>query len=159
MKTNLMLAGLTGVGLLLAGCATTGAPQASGPAGGAIPGAPFGEAPAQKLDQGECLLALWSRTTPPLRFLVASDRPAQAWVRLNGRDLALPRVSQQGQPAFGHFPEQQFAGQGVTMTVRLEIDATKPLPDGAVVNGTVDYRNAEGWTTVVAAAGMLACKG
>jgi len=138
---------------------------ANGPAGktGTMAGTPaessFGELPAQTLNQGQCALVLWSRKSPPLRFLMTLNEPAVARVQIQGKMVELARVAQTGQPIYGQFPNQRYRGEGLSLSVTFSSDNMGPLNSGAVVSSAVvEYSDAQGWTAIVPAAGLIACQ-
>lgn len=120
---------------------------------------PLEEIPVQRLASGQCALFLWTRGTPPRRVFVALQSPAIARVKVDGRVVDLPRVSWEGEAVFGHPPVQRFAGSGLALTVTIQADARSGLVGGAVApTATIEYRAANGWETVVPAAGMVGCQ-
>ncbi|MBX3479206.1 MAG: hypothetical protein KF842_02320 [Caulobacter sp.] len=122
-------------------------------------GLAFAELPPQELAAGQCALFLWARTSPPRRFLMATQNPASARVSLDGRTLDLPLSAWDGEAVYGVHETQTFAGEGVTLTVRFTAEERKGLVGGLVVpSASVEYRDAAGWETVIPAAGMIACQ-
>jgi len=119
----------------------------------------LGELPAQQLNRGQCALVLWSRQSPPMRFLVTLDRPATARVQLGEKTVELVRVAQSGQPLFGQFPEQHYRGEGLTLDISFSAETSQGLSGGAVVSSAVvEYVDADGWTAVIPSAGLIACQ-
>jgi hypothetical protein len=148
-------------GFLLAGCAHgPGAVLRATAATAPVPlQAMFEELPAQGLRTGQCALALWSRQAQPLRFLMTLSDPAVARVRMGGKLLELARVAQTGQPVYGQFPDQRYEGDGLTLSVSFSTQSLAALTGGAVVSSAmVEYSDAQGWTAIVPAAGMIACQ-
>ena len=56
----------------------------------------FEELPPQALAQGRCGLFLWARGAQPVFMFFASDQPAEAKVRIDGRARALARTAFDG---------------------------------------------------------------
>ena len=142
--------------LLLAGCAhqpTTRTAQSASPTGPL-----FGELPAQELKRGECALVLWSRKQPSVRFLMALNNPAVARVQIQGHVEEFSRVVQTGRPIYGQFADQHYRGNGTSLEVNLSADERSELSSGAIVSAVVEYSDAQGWMTVVPAAGLIACQ-
>ena len=122
-------------------------------------GVPLAELPTQTLENGQCAMFLWARTTPPRRVFMALHEPATARVVVGARTLALPRTQWSGEAAFGHYPQQRFAGAGVELNVTVQMDTRTGLTGGAVVpSGSIEYRDEKGWETVIPVAGMVACQ-
>lgn len=120
---------------------------------------PLEEIPAQRLDSGQCALFLWTRGSPPRRVFMALQSPALARVKVGGRVLDLPRVGWEGEAVFGHPAMQRFAGSGLELKVTIQADARSGLVGGAVApTATIEYRSADGWETVIPAAGMVGCQ-
>jgi hypothetical protein len=147
--------------LLLASCAS--APpdeQRSDPAADATGMPALAELPTHQLARGQCALVLWSRNSTPVRFLVTLDQPAVANVMVQGRIVELARVQQSGQSLHGQFPEQRYRGEGLSLEVSFARDDARELAGGAVVSSAVvEYVDAAGWTSIIPAAGLIACQG
>jgi hypothetical protein len=91
---------------------------------------------------------------------MALQDPAQARIRIGGRTLVLPQTARGGAEAFGQFARQTFAGHGVTVILNLEVDPTHRLLGGIVVpDGTLDFRDANGWSVVAPVGGLIGCQG
>jgi hypothetical protein len=115
--------------------------------------------PSQELSVGHCGLFLWSKSERPVFIVFASEQPAQATVRLNGKIRALKRTATAGEMVFGQFETQTFAGNGVTFQIDLTFDHAKPIQDGAVIkSGVLRSRNKQGFETLVPVGGMIGCK-
>lgn len=120
---------------------------------------PFEELPPQRLDSGQCALFLWTRETPPRRVFMALQTPALARLKINGGIVELPRVSAEGEAVFGHPPVQRYAGAGYEMTVRIQAEVRSGMAGGAVApSASIEYRSADGWQTVIPAAGIVGCQ-
>jgi len=146
--------------ILLAACAS-GPPDGERLAPVADPtGMPaLAELPTQQLARGQCALALWSRNATPVRFVVTLDQPAVARVSVKGRVVELARVAQSGQSIHGHFPEQHYRGEGISLGVSFVGDDARQLAGGAVVSSAiVEYDDPSGWTSVIPAVGLIACQ-
>ena len=122
-------------------------------------GVPFAALPPQILAPGQCGLFLWARTTPPRLILMAVQNPGVARVSYKGKTIDLPLTAWDGEAAFGQYETQTFTGDGLTLTVTIRAEPATGLLGGAVVRqASVQYRDAEGWETVIATAGMIACQ-
>jgi hypothetical protein len=140
-------------------CAAAAPPARAETAPAPTGGLPLEALPTQTLAGGQCALFLWARTTPPRRVFMASQDPAVARIRIDGRSLDLPRAGAEGESAYGHAPVQRYEGQGITLTVRIEMDARSGLIGGAVVpSGSLEYRDAKGWEIIIPVAGMVGCQ-
>jgi len=145
--------------LLLASCAS-GPMDEQGVAPADITGmSALAELPTQQLARGQCALVLWSRNTTPVRFLVTLDQPAVASVMVQGRIVQLARVQQTGQSLHGQFPQQHYRGEGLSLEVSFAREDARELAGGAVVSSAVvEYVDAAGWTSIIPAAGLIACQ-
>lgn len=122
-------------------------------------GLPLEALPTQTLASGQCALFLWARTTPPRRVFMALQDPAVARIRIEGRSVDLPRVAAEGESAYGHAPVQRYEGEGITLTMTIQMDARSGLVGGAVIpTGSLEYRDARGWETIIPVAGMVGCQ-
>lgn len=122
-------------------------------------GLPLEALPTQTLASGQCALFLWARTTPPRRVFMALQDPAVARIRIEGRSIDLPRTAAEGESAYGHAPLQRYEGGGITLTMTIQMDARSGLVGGAVIpTGSLEYRDAKGWETVIPVAGMVGCQ-
>lgn len=132
-------------------------------ASGARPAEPdlnLQELPTQKLASGQCALVLWTRTAPARRVFMAVSEPAGAKVQSGGRTVDLARSGASGEAVYGHFPEETFAGGGWEVKATVGFDTKGALVGGALVpSGSLEVRDARGWTTVLPVAGMVACQG
>lgn len=146
--------------LLLAACASAPTEeQRAAPAADTAGMPPLAELPTQQLASGQCALVLWSRNTTPVRFLVTLDQPAVANVMVQGRIVQLARVQQTGQSLHGQFPQQHYRGEGISLEVLFTRDDARELAGGAVVSSAVvEYVDAAGWTSIIPAAGLIACQ-
>ncbi len=151
------------LGAMGGACAAIGLAAASPAWAEAAPaptgGLPLEALPTQTLASGQCALFLWARTTPPRRVFMALQDPAVARIRVDGRSVDLPRTAAEGESAYGHAPMQRYAGEGITLTMAIQMDARSGLVGGAVIpNGSLEYRDARGWETIIPVAGMVGCQ-
>ena len=146
--------------LLLAACTSTPAAEQSMMQAADPTGMPkLAELPTQQLARGQCALVLWSRNATPVRFLVTLDQPAVANVMVQGRIVQLARVEQTGQSLHGQFPQQHYRGEGISLEVSFARNDARELAGGAVVSSAVvEYVDAAGWTSIIPAAGLIACQ-
>lgn len=146
--------------IVMAGCATgtaTEEQETPAPNAGATPG--LADLPTQVLASGQCALVLWSRAATPSRFVVTLDQPAVARVSVQGRVVELARVAQNGASIHGHFPEQRYRGDGISLDVSFAADQARSLNHGAVVSSAlVEYVDGNGWTSIIPAVGLIACQ-
>ena len=90
---------------------------------------------------------------------MALQDPAVARIRIEGRSVDLPRTAAEGESAYGHAPMQRYEGEGITLTMTIQMDARSGLVGGAVIpTGSLEYRDAKGWETVIPVAGMVGCQ-
>lgn len=115
--------------------------------------------PSQKLSPGRCGLFLWSRSERPVFILFATEAPAEATVRVGGRNRTLARKSQSGERVFGHFEKQVFANNQYSLEVELTYDTTRPIQDGAIIKqGVMRTYDKNGFATVLPVGGMIGCQ-
>ena len=149
-----------GAAVLLTAC--SGGPlERLAPRPGAVEtGLPLGEAPALRLASGQCALALWTRAEPAVRVALAVNQPAEIHIRLDGRDLVLPRVASDGEPMFGHAPSQTWSGDGVTLSLTATLAARDGMVGGAVArDAMLVLTGRDGSEAVIPVAGLVACQG
>lgn len=119
----------------------------------------FSALPAQILSPGRCGLFLWSKSDRPVFVLFATEAPAQATVRLDGRTRQLKRASTSGQPIYGHFEKQTFTDNTATFEVDLTYDRSKAVQDGAVIEqGFLRATDKNGFEAILPVGGMIGCK-
>lgn len=143
---------------VLGGC--SGLPQRSLTADAAAPttSSTLESLPSQRLPPGQCALVLWSKAAGNPRIVMAFSAPPLARVKIGGRIMVLRRTALEGPEVFGHPLRQTFSGDGVTLQVDIEPPEGSSLQGGAVVRaGSVDYRDAAGWSTVTPVGGLIAC--
>ena len=115
--------------------------------------------PAQKLSPGRCGLFLWSRTERPVFILFATEAPAEATVRIGGRNRQLARKVTSGERVLGHFERQSFANGQYSLEVEITYDTTRPIQDGAIIKqGVMRTLDKKGFATVVPIGGMIGCQ-
>jgi hypothetical protein len=113
----------------------------------------------QQIGKGRCALFLWSRSDQPQFILFVTDKPAEAKIRMAGRDRTIQRSTVSGANAFGHFEHQSFTGAGVAFVLDLTFDAARPVRDGAVVKfGALRARTSDGAEAIVPVGGMIGCE-
>lgn len=114
---------------------------------------------AQKLSPGRCGLFLWSRTQQPVFIMFATEAPAEAMVRIGGRDRKLARKTTGGERVFGHFEKQTFSSNQYTFDVELTYDTSRPIQDGAIIKqGVMRTTDKKGFATVLPVGGMIGCQ-
>lgn len=114
---------------------------------------------AQKLSPGRCGLFLWSRTERPVFIMFATEAPAEAVVRIGGRNRQLARKVTSGERVLGHFENQTFANGQYSLEVELTYDVTRPIQDGAIIKqGVMRTIDKKGFATVVPVGGMIGCQ-
>lgn len=114
---------------------------------------------AQKLSPGRCGLFLWSRTERPVFIMFATEAPAEATVRIGGRNRQLARKITSGERVLGHFEKQTFANGQYSLEVELIYDVTRPIQDGAIIKqGVMRTVDKKGFATVMPVGGMIGCQ-
>lgn len=114
---------------------------------------------AQKLSPGRCGLFLWSRSQQPVFIMFATEAPAEAMVRIGGRDRKLSRKTTAGERVFGHFEKQTFSSNQYTFDVELTYDTSRPIQDGAIIKqGVMRTTDTKGFSTVLPVGGMIGCQ-
>ncbi len=114
---------------------------------------------SQKLSPGRCGLFLWSRTQQPVFIMFATETPAEATVKVGGRNRQLTRKSTAGERVFGHFEKQTFANNQYSLEVELTYDLARPVQDGAIIKqGVMRTVDKQGFSTVLPVGGMIGCQ-
>ncbi|MBI1187121.1 MAG: hypothetical protein GC206_07295 [Alphaproteobacteria bacterium] len=141
------------------GCATL-APNAAAQRGADAEAAlTLAQLEPQGLEAGRCGLFLWSRGERPEFVFVAYDQPAAARVKISGRERDLPRTAFSGAVLTGHFEQQTYAQDGVTLDVQVRADETRTVRDGTIISdGVIRVIENNGWESVVPVGGMIACQ-
>jgi hypothetical protein len=170
-----LVAAFAAVGTLaLAACATDGEarPPRPGPAaagstaGSTTLGEPveleLGALGPRELASGQCGLFLWTRTASPTLVFFADPTTGRAAVTLDGRERALRRVGAEAATsaaAGGRPGAQTFATESGDLSVRLSVQGSEPVENGYRVTGaSLRLTDADGWSGVVATAGLAACQ-
>ena len=105
------------------------------------------------------LLTLMSRTERPVFIMFATETPAEATVRIGGRNRQLGRKTTSGERVLGHFERQTFANEQYSLEVELTYDTTRPIQDGAIIKqGVMRTVDKKGFATVVPIGGMIGCQ-
>jgi hypothetical protein len=114
---------------------------------------------SQPLPPGACGMFLWARSgEQPILLVAAFANPAEARVRLSGRNRTLRRSSADGASRYGHFETQAFEDDRLTLEVEVAFDEDRPMTDGvALESGVVRVRDREGWETVIPVGGLIGC--
>lgn len=159
MSSRLLLAGL-GV-LSLAACASTskskdanvntGAPSSPGSS------ATAGALPDAALPKGECGMILWTLDIerPIPVFRAVSQKGAE--IVIDGKLLELQLSGAEGGSGFGVYEIQNFSGDGLTVNVRVKFGLG--FEGGSYLErGLVSIEKADGWKTVIPAAGIAGCR-
>ena len=144
-------------GLLAGACQSAGGARPAPVAASAD--IPLQTLPPQQLAPGQCALVLWRKSATAQRVFMAFSTPPVARVRLAGKDVELARTDAEGELVFGHRPRQVYQGDGVTISVDLEIDPDRGLLSGAVVPaGVIDLRRQGGALVILPVGGLIACQ-
>jgi hypothetical protein len=166
MDLRSLRAGLGGFATVAALAACGSLPGAAAPEPAAREGAAsgsselrLGELSPRELASGRCGLFLWTRTQPPSFVFFADPETGRAAVVLDGRELALRRLSVDGPAAAGRPGAQTFATASGDVSVRLTVQGTEQVENGYRVTGaSLRVTNAVGWSGLVATAGLAACQ-
>ncbi len=120
----------------------------------------FEELPAQPLNPGSCGMFLWGQSAgEPVFVLAAYAQPAEARVRIDGRDRTLRRTAAEGQSASGHFERQTYTDRGVSITVDVEFAADRAMVDGvAIEQASMRVLDSDGWETIIPVGGLVGCQ-
>lgn len=109
---------------------------------------PLGELPPQPLPKGSgCAVFLWTRSDPPLRIAMLSERTGRLKLVLGRREVELPRL--EGPDTYGN--------RTVRVTLDLSLDAATPLGAGAFVGGVMRVERAGEDELALAVGGLRAC--
>ncbi len=143
--------------LSLGGCAGGGGRDVPSPPPPPISG--LSDVPPQQLNPGQCGLALWTLAPSGRRLFWADAAPPVARIVLDGHERTLPRTEEEGEAAFGFAPRSTYAGDGVLLTVDIELETRGNLLGGAVVRaGSIALTAADGTETVLPVTGLVACR-
>ena len=114
--------------------------------------------PAQVVNPGECGLFLWTRRESPefVFFAIAGTEQAKFWYEKT--ELALVRTGAGGD-VFGQELTEQVFKLPDGRTLELEMKPGDLLVSGQrVPEATLRIKDAEGWSTLVPAAGVTMCQ-
>jgi hypothetical protein len=117
-----------------------------------------GALPDAALPKGGCGMVLWTldveRPIPVFRAV----SQAGAEIVIDGRLRALQLEEAEGGSGFGVHEIQKFSGEGLTVSVRVRFGLG--FDGGAYLErGLVSIEKADGWKTVIPAAGIAGCRG
>lgn len=114
---------------------------------------------SQKLTPGRCSLFLWSKTERPVFVLFANEDPAQALVKIDGREYRMSRKTTSGEAVFGHFEKQSFVGGKYRFDLDLTYEKDGKVQDGVIIQrGVLRTRDKAGFETILPVGGMIGCK-
>ena len=114
--------------------------------------------PEPFVPKGACGMVLWTaegeRPSPVFRYL--SEKSAE--INLNGRLVRLSRTTFNGASGFGVFETQDFVSDdGISAVVTVQFG--QGFDGGSYLErGLVTLESAEGWRSVVPAAGLAGCR-
>ncbi|HBS33078.1 MAG TPA: hypothetical protein DEA40_15290 [Parvularcula sp.] len=130
---------------------TKGAPASPGPS------ATAGALPDAALPKGGCGMILWTLDIerPIPVFRAVSEKGAEIVVDGKLRQLALAEAD--GGAGFGVYEIQKFTGDGLTVSVRVRFGLG--FEGGSYLErGLLSIEKADGWKTVIPAAGIAGCR-
>jgi hypothetical protein len=145
----------------LSACASGGGKKEAGvnkgapsPAGATLVA---GALPDAALPKGDCGMILWTldveRPLPVFRAI--SQKGAE--IVLDGQLQELQLADAGGGSGFGVFEEQTFSAEGLSVSVRVRFGLG--FDGGAYLErGLVSIEKADGWKTVIPAAGIAGCR-
>ena len=153
---------LAGIGAFtLAACASAGKTKDATVNKGApsSPGASVtaGALPDAALPKGGCGMILWTLDIerPIPVFRAVSEKGAEIVVDGKLQQLALAEAD--GGAGFGVYETQKFTGEGLTVSVRVRFGLG--FEGGSYLErGLVSIEKADGWKTVIPAAGIAGCR-
>lgn len=147
--------------LSLGACASSDAAKKASVNNGApsSPGASAtaGALPDAALPKGGCGMILWTLDIerPIPVFRAVSQKGAD--IVIDGKLRSLQLVTADGGSGFGVFETQTFAGEGLTVSVRVRFGLG--FEGGAYLErGLVSIEKSDGWKTVIPAAGIAGCR-
>ena len=116
-----------------------------------------GALPDAALPKGGCGMILWTLDIerPIPVFRAVSQKGAD--IVIDGKLRSLQLVSADGGAGFGVFETQKFAGDGLTVNVRVRFGLG--FEGGSYLErGLVSIEKSDGWKTVIPAAGIAGCR-
>lgn len=105
------------------------------------------ELPQQRLDVGQCLTFLWTRTEPTVRIAMIDEKAGTIRLMRNGQLADAPRI------APGRY-------QLDALTVRLDLDLEQPggLTDGSIIRqGSISLDQPGAESVVIPVGGIRGC--
>jgi hypothetical protein len=163
MRADLSVAivGAAALASALSSCAGGGdgpAAPSPVPAAAAGDGLDLGTLAARDLGSGQCGLFLWTRTQDPQLVFFSNPETGEAAVVVDGRERALRRLGVDG-PTTGGRGAQSFATATGDVSARLTIQETEPVQNGyRVASASLRVTVEDGWSGVIATAGLAACQ-
>ena len=113
----------------------------------------------RELASGQCGLFLWTRSTPPTFVFFADAATGAAAIVLDGRERALRRLSVDAPVAGGRPGTQTFSTDSGDVSLRLTVQETESVENGyRVPSASLRITEVDGWSGVVATAGLAACQ-
>lgn len=151
------LAALFSISLAAAACATAKSPAAPEGAFADAGGMTLGALEDAALQKGSCGMILWTLEAqrPMPIFRMTAGKAAE--IVLNGKKVSLALADVGGASAFGVFEEAGMTGEGVVANVRARFGLGF---DGGIYveRGLLTVETADGWRSVVPAAGVAGCR-
>lgn len=118
----------------------------------------IGNLPAQIVKPGSCGLFLWA--TMPKRTLVffSDNQTSDSALMFNGEQKTLPLTQANGQAILGHYSQQTYKNEALTVMVSFEAEIKEGLRDGAVIReGTWRIQEKSGWEIIMPVVGLIGC--
>lgn len=148
--------------LLLVGACASDGNQAKSAANNGAPTSPdltatAGALPDAALPKGSCGMILWTLDVqrPAPVFRAVSQKGAE--INIDGGVKKLVLSDADGGAGFGVFETQTFAGEGLTVTVKVRFGLG--FEGGSYLErGLVSIEKSDGWKTVIPAAGIAGCR-
>lgn len=120
---------------------------------------PLEELAQQSAAEGECGLALWTRTQPAKRVFFASNTRRFALINFQGEEIALSARHERRDIVRGFSQQQVYAGSDMTIALDLEIETRQDVLASAVIrSGVFTLTQAStGKSLVVPIVGVIGC--
>jgi hypothetical protein len=119
----------------------------------------LGELRPRELARGRCGLFLWTRAAPPTFVFFADAETGAAAIVIDGRERSLRRLSVGAPVAGGRPGAQTFSTESGDVSLRLTVQQTEPVEGGyRVAAASLRITKVDGWSGVVATAGLAACQ-